>query len=165
MQNRLLPAVVICISISSALGQPTRNAGAQSNWGFPEFIQATDAYRRGDCQTAWELMWPLAKAGRHEAIYFLWSSLVGKMIPPGNAASSPSDLHRHMLILAAYTAAGPKGANPFHGDPEYRWAHQEIPNLIAQLNFGREGQEVAQCYASNASFQECLRLAVKLDVF
>jgi hypothetical protein len=164
MQTRYLPFIVLCISICSPLGQLSRNAQAQANWDLPEFVQATEAYRRGDCQTAWELMWPLAKAGRFEAIYFLRSTLVGRMVPPGRTKWNPARVTWHELTLAAYTAAGPKGPNPFQGDPNHRWARKEIPRLLAQLDRSEPAQRVAQCYEADASFEQCLNLALATNI-
>lgn len=110
------------------------------------------------------MMWPHAKKGSHEAKYFLWSTLIGRMIPPGQAALSRELMIRHLLTLAAYTAIGPKGPKPFGGHPDYLWARKEIPLLIDQLGLGPPGIQVAQCYRSDRSFQECLSLAVSLDV-
>src|SRR4029077_9212861 len=165
MQIRYLRFIILCISICSALGESCRNAQAQAKWDFPEFVQATDAYRRGDCQTAWELMWPLAKAGQHEAKYFLWSTIIDRFLRPGGAATSPARLAWHMLTLAVHTAAGPHGQKPFQGDPNYRWAKREIPLLLAQVSgSASEKSRVAQCYAQNSQFASCLALAIRLGV-
>jgi hypothetical protein len=153
-----LGAVGILVSV------PTY-ALAQSTWDFPELKQATDAYQRGDCQRAWEIIWPLAKAGNHEAQYFLWASLIGKMMPPGHHSGLPrSSRARHELTLAAYAALARRGPNPLNGDPDHRWVQKEIPRLIDELGFGSKGKQVAQCYQSATSFRDCLHLAVSLGV-
>src|SRR4051812_3497740 len=97
MQTRYALFIVLCISVCSLLSQSTRDARAQSNWDFPEFKQATEAYRADDCNTAWNLMWPLAKLGKQEARYFLSATTGDRMIPPGNAASSRSKFAYHKL--------------------------------------------------------------------
>jgi hypothetical protein len=150
---------VICV-----LGGPCFEVRADSNWDFLEFKQATEAYRRGDCKAAWDVMWPLAKAGRYEAVYFLWSSMVERMVPPGRAVSSPDSVAWHMLTLATYAAAGPKGPMPFQGDPNHRWARREIPLLLNRLHPGDAGKNVADCYRSDPSFEQCLKLAIAAGV-
>jgi hypothetical protein len=48
----------------------------------PEVQQAWAALQRGDCEAAWNTLWPLAKNGNQEARYFLYSA-TGKVNPPG----------------------------------------------------------------------------------
>jgi hypothetical protein len=132
------------------------------NWNFPEFQLAAEAYQKGDCERTWDLMWPLAKSGKFEAIYFLWSTMVDKMLPPGGI--SADSLARHSLIIAAYAAAGPQGVMPFHGDPSHSWARKEIPLLINQLRLPDPGHRVAQCYELSTSFSHCLKLGLATGV-
>jgi len=153
---------IIAVCSSALLGQWPYGATAQTAWESPEFLQATEAFRRGDCQTAWDIVWPLAKAGSAEARYFLYGTIISRMIPPGDSGVPRSVFVRHNLVLAAYAAlAVPR---PGQGDPNHRWARNEIPNSIKALALGVKGDRVAQCYKSDASFQECLALAVSLGI-
>lgn len=144
---------------------PPAHASQQNpDWSLPEFQRATEAYRSRDCGLAWDLMWPLAKAGKYEARYFLAATTAAGLIPPGNAVTSRTRFTQHVLTFTAYSVAGPKGPKPFQGDPNFRWARTEIPRMITELNLGAKGERVARCYRSSSSFQTCLNLAIELGV-
>jgi hypothetical protein len=137
-------------------------ARAQSGWDLPEFNQAREAYRRGDCRSAWDIVWPLAKQGNHEARNYLYGTRLDRMMAPGESGLSKSTSIRHDLTLAAYAALA--RARPGIGDPNHRSARIDIPNSINALALGANGGRVAQCYKSGTSFQECLDLAISLGV-
>lgn len=162
-RSRMSP-VVSCLAMILLWAALAQQAFAEVNWDFPEFQQATEAYRRGDCDTAWKLMWPLAREGKYEAIYFLSAVVTnGRVIPPGRADSSQRVLIWHMLTLSAYTAAGPEGPKPFQGYPN-RWARNDIPIFIRRLSFGAAGDEVSECYRSTRALKECLDFAIAKGV-
>jgi hypothetical protein len=164
MRNHFLLNLTIGFAAACTLLTSDCRAQAQLSWDFPEFKEATAAYRRGDCQVAWDLIWPLAKAGKYEALYFLHATVSDRLIPPGYALLSRTNLSRHKLVLAAYAAVGPTGPKPFQGDPNHRWVRREIPILINELGLGSAGHRVTQCYQSDSSFQVCLNLALSLGV-
>lgn len=152
-------AIAVCCPLNTrALAQP------QPDWDSPEFKLATDMYRRGDCASAWDLMWPMAKAGKYEAVYFLWSTTVDRMVPPALPITSQEARDWHWLTLSAYAAAGPTGSAPFGGDPNHRWATKEIPLLLNRVKRGEAGQRVAQCFSTNSQFKQCLNLAVEMGI-
>jgi hypothetical protein len=165
MRNRILPGILVIlgVALSGLLGDLSRDVRAQPGWDFPEFDQAREAYRREDCRGAWDIVWPLAKKGNHEARYFLHGTIVDRMIPPGDSGYPRSVFLRHNLTLAAYATLA--RARPGRGDPNHRWARIDIPNSINALALGEKGDRVAQCYKSDASFQTCLDLAISLGVF
>jgi hypothetical protein len=149
----------------SSLSFAQYGARAESISEFPELKQATEAYRRGDCQAAWDLTWPSAKAGKQEAIYYLWTTMVFGMVPPGRAKFSAASIAWHELTIAAHAAAvGPKSSAVFHVDPNHRWARKEIPILLGQLDLGDAGRRVSQCYLSDSSLEQCLNVAIATGV-
>jgi hypothetical protein len=157
-----LTACASALAISISISLPAK---AQSVWNLPEFNQATEAFRNEDCRAAWDIVWPLAKQGNHEARYFLAMAMVGRLAPPGLPRELPEAAwDRHSLTLFAYAALATQSPTPWHGDPSHRWARKEVPLLIKKLALGLNGSRVAQCYASDASFQDCLDLAVSLGV-
>jgi hypothetical protein len=133
MRNRILPGILVIlgVALSGLLGDLSRDVRAQPGWDFPEFDQAREAYRREDCRGAWDIVWPLAKKGNHEARYFLHGTIVDRMIPPGDSGYPRSVFLRHNLILAAYATLA--RARPGRGDPNHRWARIDIPNSINAL--------------------------------
>lgn len=164
MRNRISLKILVVIGVSAfgLVGDLNRNVRAQSSWDLPEFNQASEAYKREDCRSAWDIVWPLAKKGNHEARYFLYGTIVDRMIPPGDSGYPRSAFVRHNLTLAAYATLA--RARPGLGDPNHRWARIEIPNSISALALGSKGGRVAQCYKSDSSLQVCFDLAVSLGV-
>lgn len=174
MRNRMLMRFVVFSTVVIALphfGGSWAKAQSgwdkalrQPRWNLPELKQALDVYRRGDCQTAWEIVWPLAKAGNQEVRYFLWMSMIDRMIPPGYASFSEPAYNRHALTLAIYATLVPPSPYPPPGDPNHKWARKDIPILIKLMALGPNGDQVAQCYETNPSFRTCMTLAVSLSV-
>jgi len=155
-------SVVLGLAAFGLLSDSSRDVRAQSSWDLPEFNQAGEAYKREDCRGAWDMVWPFAKKGNHEARYFLHGTMVDRMIPPGDSGHPRSIFLRHNLTLAAYGTLA--RAQPGMGDPNHRGTRVEIPNLINALTLGAKGDRVAQCYKSASPFQTCLDLAVSLGV-
>lgn len=129
---------------------------------LPEFKRASVALGAWDCRTAWNTMWPLAKAGNADARHFLATSMNGQMDPPGVDWSSPQSMRsQHVLTLSAYAAMA--SLRPDQGDPDHKWIRRAIPSSLRQLALGAKGEQVAECYRSG-SFRRCLDLAVSLGV-
>jgi hypothetical protein len=127
------------------------------------FEEAIAALKRHDCKGAWDLVWPLAKAGDQSARHFLYAWLAGNMRLPGVTGDHVM-YFRHFLTLGAYAAITPDKQLSFRGDPERRNVRHDIVSSIRQMNLGRDGDRVAQCYATTTSFKKCLDLAVSLGV-
>src|SRR5262245_29296170 len=85
---------------------PLSDAKAQlSSWDLPEFREAVAASVRRDCRAAWDLIWPFARMGNHEARFFLFSETSFHTNPPGyHTQALRMFLTRHNLTLAAYGA-------------------------------------------------------------
>jgi hypothetical protein len=129
---------------------------------LPEFKRAVVALGAGDCRTAWNTIWPLAKAGNADAFYFLGTSIFDRMSPPGVDPWSYPRGSRHSLTLSAYAALA--RLRPGQGDPDHKWVRRQIPIDVKELALGTKGEQVAQCYQSGEAFQTCLDLAVSLGV-
>lgn len=159
IQISLVFAVMAC----GLLIDCDREAKAQTGWDLPELAQATAAYKRDDCRGAWDIIWPLAKAGNNEARHFLFMAVATGMMAPGDPGLSMATTARHNLTLAAYAALAPS-PKPSKGDRNHKWARDVVPNAILHLNLGSKGERVAQCYKSGPTFRDCLDLAVSLGV-
>lgn len=127
------------------------------------FEEAIAAIKRRDCKGAWDLVWPLAKAGDQSARHFLYAWLVGKMLLPG-VTRDHAMYFRHYLTLGAYAAITPDKQLTFRGDPERRAVRGDILSSLHRMKLGRDGDRVTQCYATTVSFKKCLDLAVSLGV-
>lgn len=148
-------ALLLAILSGDAMAQPIHNA--------LELSQAKKAYSHGDCARAWDIAWPLAKMGDHEARYFLYGTIVDRMIPPGDTGFPKSTFIRHNLTLAAYAALATNRTQG-GGSPTHQWVRTEIPKSIDALDLGARGDRVAQCYRSASSFHGCLSLALSLGI-
>jgi hypothetical protein len=153
----------LCFCIAFALSLIGGSAAAQMRTSTPEVQQAWDALARGDCASAWNTLWPLAKNGNQEARYFLYSATAGRMIPPG-VTKDHATWYRHVLVLAAYAAITPQDQIPSIAGAGNRFARIDVPASIAALKLGPDGERVAQCYSSGSSFKSCLDLAVSIGV-
>src|SRR5262249_37479360 len=131
---------------------------------LPEFKRAVVALDARDCRTAWNTIWPFAKAGNAEARHFLATSMIGHLNPPGVDfwTSSRGTWSWHALTLTAYGAMA--SLRPDQGDPDHKWVRRAIPIHLRDLALGAKGERVAQCYRSGTSFRECLDVAVSLGV-
>jgi hypothetical protein len=150
----------LVVSLAGSLIATT--AVAQARITIPEVQQAWDTLRRGDCQAAWNTLWPMAKSGNQEARYFLYASL-GRIIPPG-ATKDQASWHRHVLTLAAYAALTPREQFLPGSISDGRFARIDVPASIRALEFGENGERVSRCYASDASLEKCLNLGLSLGV-
>jgi hypothetical protein len=153
----------LCLFASLVLSLIGGAAVAQMRISTPEVQQAWDALARGDCESAWNTLWPLAKNGNQEARYFLYSSIAGRMIPPG-VTKDHTTWYRHVLVLAAYAAITPQDQIPSIAGAGNRFARIDVPASITALKLGPNGERVAQCYANGPSFKTCLDLALSLGV-
>jgi hypothetical protein len=153
----------LCLFASLALSLFSEPAVAQMRISTPEVQQAWAALQRGDCRAAWNTLWPLAKNGNQEARYFLYSSLGGRMVPPGTTKDHTS-WHRHVLVLSAYAALTPKEQYLPGSVSDGRFARQDVPASIAALKLGVNGERASQCYASDAPLEKCLDLGISLGV-
>lgn len=124
--------------------------------------RAQAALQNRDCETAWNILWPLAKSGDVEARYFLYSSSPG-IIHPG-LIKDPSSYYRQALVLSPYAALRPKENYPPGVPSDGRYARQDVPDSIRKLNLGEAGERVSQCYKSDPSLEKCLKLGVSLGV-
>jgi hypothetical protein len=131
---------------------------------LPEFKKAVVALDAWDCPTAWNTIWPFAKAGNAEARHFLATSMTGHLNPPGvDFWTSPGAAWSwHALTLSAYGAMA--SLRPEQGDPDHKGIRRAIPGHLRDLAMGAKGEQVAQCYQSGTSFRECLDLAISLGV-
>jgi hypothetical protein len=136
-------------------------AQSQSGWHMLEFGIAQEALNRGDCAKAWNVVWPLAKAGIHEARYFLWISMILKLVPPGHDRHEFSKEERmtHLLTLGAHGVL----SRDQRGGREHTWARKDIPVLIRSL-YGPSGEKAARCYEAGDPFGICLDQAISLGV-
>jgi hypothetical protein len=149
-------AIVAAVGSVNLLG---RVAFAQSAWDRPEFKQATEAIQRQDCKGAWEVIWPLAKAGSSEARYFLLGAIIDILTPPGVTPSQPM-FARHMLTLGVHGSL--TATHPVRAPKD--WPRKAMPLLVGPLSLGAQGDRVVQCYKTSPSFQTCIDLAVSLGV-
>lgn len=146
--------LIISLTANSSFAQVGPNAS--------EIERAWAAMQNRDCETAWNILWPLAKSGDVEARYFLYGSSAG-IIHPG-VTKDPSSYDRHTLALSPYAALRPK-ANYAPGVPsDGRFARQDVPASIRGLKLGEAGERVSQCYTSDPSLEKCLKLGVSLGV-
>jgi hypothetical protein len=167
MRNRILfvATTILAVATCGLLNPWVREAqGQSSSWDLPEFKEAAAALGRWDCKTAWEIYWPLAKAGNAEARYALRTSMIYNMNPPGVRfwSTSPAIWARHSFTLAAYGAlARPR---PGLDHPDHKGIRNDIPIHLKELALGAKGDQVAQCYKSGGAFRDCLDLALSLGV-
>lgn len=153
---------MLCFCFTFVLSLSGGAAVAQMRISTPEVQEAWTALQRGDCEAAWDILWPLAKNGSQEARYFLYSA-TGRVKPPGVTKDHASH-YRHVLALAAYAALAPPELYLPGSVSDGRFARQSVPAAIRGLNLGANGERVSQCYASNASLENCLNLGVSLGV-
>jgi hypothetical protein len=152
----------LCFCITFALSLFGGSAVAQMRISTPEVQQAWAALQRGDCEAAWNALWPLAKNGNQEARSFLYFA-TGGVNPPG-VTKDHASWHRHVLALAAYAALAPPELYLPGSVSDGRFARQDVPAAIRGLNLGANGERVSQCYASDASLKKCLNLGISLGV-
>lgn len=132
-------------------------------WELTELQAANSANAQWDCTKAWNILWPLAKAGNPEARYALWSFTIFNTNPPGADRNSPSEIiSRHKLILSAYGSAA--SWPPEKTDATQQLLRNSIPIYIQELALDASGIEVIQCYRSARQLPECLDLAVSRKV-
>ena len=141
----------------------TGSSAADVKFGEAEIKRAGELLARGDCNTAWNIAWPLAKGGNQEARNFLYASINGRMLPPGVTKDHIS-YYRHVLVLAAYAALSLPGQVPRGMSPGRRFARIDVPAAINGLKLGSDGERVAECYRRDPSFKSCLDLGVSLGV-
>jgi hypothetical protein len=152
----------LCFCTALAFSLIGGSAVAQMRISIPEVQQAWTALQRGDCEAAWNTLWPLAKSGNQEARSFLYFA-TGRVNPPG-VTKDHASWHRHVLALAAYAALAPPELYLPGSVSDGRFARQAVPSAIRGLNLGANGERVSQCYASDASLEKCLNLGISLGV-
>jgi len=128
-----------------------------------EIERAQALLAKGDCNAAWNVVWPLAKNGNQQARYFLYQSINGRTIPPG-VTKDHASFYRHILVLAAYAALTPREQIPTSGNRDHRFARIDVPASIVALRLGPEGERIAECYRNGPSFKKCLDLGISLGV-
>lgn len=160
-----LAVVLALVANAPMFGLPAQAQAApepHSFFDFRKYRPAIEAIFRGDCQTAWDLMWPLARGEDHEAQHFLMEAVM-KMAPPGSDLESRTDFLRHILVFGMNAALSDKLPGTTH--PSLRdWPSQLFPFFLDLLALGEKGEQVAQCYKSQSTYQGCLNLAVTLGV-
>jgi hypothetical protein len=152
----------LCLFASLALSLFGESAVAQMRISTHEVQEAWTALQRGDCEAAWNALWPLAKSGNQEARSFLYFATAG-VIPPG-VTKDHASWYRHVLALAAYAALAPPEFYLPGSVSDGRFARQDVPAAIRGLKLGANGERVSQCYASDASLEKCLNLGISLGV-
>jgi hypothetical protein len=139
-----------------------------------EFSIAREHFRRGEYHRGWETLWPLAKAGDHKVtLFFVVDWIVGGLRVPivDKDAEVPRDLltlsAHGLLALREFYAAAPE---PTRFDIEQNFpafetfVRNEFAREITRSQPGPNGDRVAQCYRSTATYRECLDLAIALGV-
>ena len=166
MRHSNSTSIVIAVSIviCGLLSPGSRDAHAQvSDWEFVEFKEAIAAFSRWECRRGWDILWPFAKAGNSEARYLLWGAKFNPSPPGLDLRTSPqTEWERHKLTLGAY--AGLARIPPSLGGVNHQSLRREIQIYLRDLSLGANGARVAQCYASDGSFRDCLTMAVTLGV-
>jgi hypothetical protein len=152
----------LCFCITFALSLIGGSAVAQMRISAPEVQQAWTALQRGDCEVAWNTLWPLAKSGNQEARSFLYFA-TGRVNPPG-VTKDHASYYRHVLALAAYAALAPPESYLPGSVSDGRFARHDVPSAIRALNLGANGERVSQCYASDTRLEKCLNFGISLGV-
>lgn len=154
-----LRTLVLLSGLLSAAGSPALDDKA----GASAIEQAAAKLARGECNTAWNIAWPLAKDGSQNARNFLYAALNARLLPPG-VTGDPATIFRHTLALAAYAALMSPEEIRSGAVSDRRFARIDVPGAIKHLNFGSNGERVADCYRTGPSFRTCLDLGISLRV-
>jgi hypothetical protein len=153
-------AVVLGVLVNALIVD--RSAQAYGFFDFRRFAPAIEALHRGDCKTAWDLVWPLAKSGDHHAQLFL-SEATLRMAPPGADTESGPIALRHPLIFGMNAALANRLFGSTHSSLR-DWPSLLIPIIIEPMSLGASGERVVECYKSSSTYVGCLRLAESLGV-
>jgi hypothetical protein len=128
--------------------------------------EARQALERRDCKSAWDMTWPLAKAGDPLARHFLYNAFsIGALGWPG-ITSDHTFYFRSALVITMYAAVTPRNDLTFRFDPDRHGIRRHILTTIRSeyMKMNADGKRVEQCYAEGSSFQKCLDLATSLGV-
>jgi len=143
------------LAISASVALAADDAFTQTRRTLIEIDQAWAALRIDDCESAWNILWPLAKSGNVEARYHLYGAVVGKIVPPG-VTKDPSSSYRHTLALSAYAALRPREDYDSGTPSDGRFTRIDVPATIRALKVGEDGERVVRCYTSSSTLQSCL---------
>jgi hypothetical protein len=150
---------LICLTVVHCCANELRGATAPAR-----FAKSLDLFNKGQCQDAWKEMWKVAATGDYYALYILAGQVV--LAHPYKFSGVTQDEFRKILIpMVFYATLAPEtDNNPFSANDIRK---NFIPGLLeasnADINQPTRGA-VLDCFKSNASSSECVKLAVETHV-
>lgn len=145
-----IPRIGLVVCMLMAAG--AMSADTQSATAWEEAKTRAVAYvDSGECDRAWDVLWPWAKSGQGEARAILAGGIFAAgLIPPGGTADTATRI-RDMLTFAVHGLAGPGGGT------------REIVDglLQSELVTAMGARELRRCLASDKAAAACVDVAVE----